>query len=88
MKCTSRDSRSSLATTTGHFNQRGSQLWAAIQSVRTLARLDLDELGCDLDPLGLCKAGAGGALRLDTKARTALLRKPGGKKPSWPIAGL
>ena len=55
--------------------QRRSKLRPTVEGVRTLARLDLDELGGDLDPLGLRKAGAGGALCLDAKARTALLRR-------------
>ena len=60
MKCTSRDSRSSFADGDGArlafaagLSQRGGELRQAIEGVGALARLDLGELGDDLEPLGL-----------------------------------
>ena len=44
------------------LGQRGDELGAAIERVGALARLDLDELGDDLEPLDLGEAGDGGAL--------------------------
>ena len=69
MKWTSRLSRSSLATATGHLAllglcQRGRELRAAVERVGTFAGLDLDELSGDLEALALGEPGNGGALRL------------------------
>ena len=46
----------------------GSQLWPAIERVRALAALCLDELGRDLEALSLCKAGDSLALGVDPEA--------------------
>jgi hypothetical protein len=62
MKCTSRESRSSLATAIGHaFPLRRAPARAAVERVGALARLDPSELGGDLEALGLGEAGDGGA---------------------------
>ena len=83
MKATSRESRSSLATMTGHLpvlagGQRGGELRAPVEGIGTLAGLDLGELGDEGVALGLGEAGDGGPLRLDAEARSAL---PGGGDP-------
>src|SRR5271165_4337076 len=61
-----------LPVATG-FGQCGSELRAAVERVRTLARLDLDMLGDDLEALGLGEADDGGTLGVDAKPRAALL---------------
>ena len=53
MKATSRDSRSSLATITGHLPalpgcQRRGEPWASVEGIGAVARLDLGELGAPL----------------------------------------
>ena len=73
MKATSRDRRSSLATTTGHFavrrcRERGGKLRPAIQGVGSLARFDLDELGDLGEVFALCEPCDGGSLRLNAEA--------------------
>jgi len=49
------------------FGQGGGEPRAAVKRVCPLARLDLCELGDDLEPLGLGEAGDGGALGVDAK---------------------
>jgi hypothetical protein len=53
-----------LSVTAG-LGQRGGELRAPIEGVSPLARLDLDELGLDLEALALGKSGHGRALRLE-----------------------
>ena len=53
--------------------QGGGELRAAVERVGALARLDLSELGGDLEALGLGEAGDGGALSVNAKPRAALL---------------
>ena len=72
MNATSRESRSSLATMTGHLPARPAASAAAscgppVERVRALAGLDLDELGCELEALGLGEAVDGGPLGLDAE---------------------
>ena len=50
-------------------SQGGGELRAAVERVGTLARLDLSELGGDLEALGLGEAGDGGALGVEPESR-------------------
>lgn len=57
MTCTSRDRRSSLATHTAAFALRAwssaaLELWATLERIGTLARLNLDQLTDDLAAFG------------------------------------
>src|SRR5436190_16898158 len=81
MNATSRDSRSSLATMTGHLPARPAARAAASCGRRSNASepfpsLDLDELRCELETLRLGEALNGGLLRFDAEPRAALA--PGG----------
>ena len=55
------------------LGEGGGELRAAIERVASLARLDLDEFGDDLEALGLGESGDGDVLRLKPEPRTALL---------------
>ena len=73
IKATSRESRSSLATMTGHFaglarGKRRSELRSAVQGIGSLAGFRLDELGREFVALRLRKASDRGTLGLDTEA--------------------
>jgi hypothetical protein len=79
-KWTSRDRRSSFETATGHVlsaqrgvSQRGGELRPAIEGVRSLARLDLGELGDYLEALGLSEPSYSVALCVQAEPRTSLL---------------
>ncbi len=74
MKCTSRESRSSFETATGHAlplrraSVRAAASWGRrSRASDALARLDLHMLGDNLEPLGLGEPGDGGALRVNAK---------------------
>ena len=56
-------------------SERCGELRAAIEGVSALPRLDLDELGNDIEPLGLGEPGDGGALGVNPQARLALLAR-------------
>jgi hypothetical protein len=79
MKCTSRDSRSSLATRTEHrrrFAAAGQQrAAAAVEGVRPLPRFHLDELGGDLQSIRGGKSGAALPLGIHLAKATASLKK-------------
>ena len=66
--------RRPFAVTAG-LGQCGGELRAAVERVRALARLDLSELGGDLEALGLGEAGDGGALGVEPEPRAALLAR-------------
>jgi hypothetical protein len=55
------------------LGEGGGELRAAIEGVRTFARLDLGELPKDPEPLGLGEPGDGGALGVKAETRPALL---------------
>ena len=67
------------------LGQCGGELRAAIERVGALARLDLDELGDDLEPLGLGEPGDGGALGVNAEPGAALLASadPVGREASF-----
>ena len=78
MKATSRESRSSLETITGHLAERarsqgGSEAWPAIERVGTFAGFDLDVFRDDLDSLGFGEARDCGSLGFDAETRALLL---------------
>ena len=54
--------------------QRSAQLRSALKSIAALTRLDLSELGQDLEALSLGERDDGAPLRLEAKAALALLR--------------
>ncbi len=56
-------------------SQGGGELRAAVERIGALARLDLSELGGDLEALGLGEAGDGGALGVEPEPRAALLSR-------------
>jgi hypothetical protein len=57
------------------LDQRGGELRATVEGISTLPRLDLGELGSDLEALGLGEPGDGRALGVNTQARLALLAR-------------
>jgi hypothetical protein len=76
MKCTSRDSRSSLAKAIGHalrlrraLARAAASLRAAVERVGVL----VVNFGGDLEALGLGEAGDGGTLGVEPEPRAALL---------------
>jgi hypothetical protein len=73
MKATSRERRSSLATTTGQTGKGGRQLRPSIESICSLSGFDLGELLDNGNALGLGEAGHRRTLRLDAQSRTTLL---------------
>ena len=77
MKCTSRDNRSSLATTIGALSffgcfQGRCELRAAVECIGTLAGFGLDELMRDVHGFARCEVLDNFALGLQTEAGTAL----------------
>ena len=79
MKHTSRDKRSSLATTIEQrvlraASSAAARLRPALKCVRALAGLNLDMLGDDVDPFGIGEAPDHVALRAEPKPAAALLR--------------
>jgi hypothetical protein len=61
-----------LLPVSARFGQGGAKLRAAVERVGALARLDLSELGGDLEALSLGEAGDGGALGVEPEPRAAL----------------
>jgi hypothetical protein len=53
------------------FGQGGGELRAAIERVRALARLDLNMLGDELEPLGLGESGDGSPLGINAEPGAA-----------------
>ncbi len=66
------DDRARLPVAAGLGEGLG-ELRAALEGVRALARLDLDMLGDDPEPLGLGEPGHGGALGVNAEPAAALL---------------
>ena len=80
MKCTSWLRRSSLATATWHLSllrgcESGLELRAAVERIRALAGLYLDELTDQLQALSVGELMKGLPLSLDPEPRAALLRR-------------
>jgi hypothetical protein len=77
MKATSRDRRSSFATTTGHLAvfaaaNAAAKLRSPIESVGALAGLDLGEFGKAGETLGVGEAGERRSLGFNTKTGSPL----------------